>query len=183
MEDRRLIDNFNLKLQNTYIRLPDKFYTKQYPEEVPNPMLVAFNDSLADMLGLDKDFLESSDGIAIMSGNGILEGTTPIAEAYAGHQFRPRNHPDDSHPVPRRTVFCAFVPHCGNHHPYRQPVRQRTQHAVLRGHSVGILGYLLSHSPLDCDSFRGNNDKAIAHQETTRSHFLTPTATPLEAIG
>ena len=87
MEDRRLIDNFNLKLQNTYVRLPDKFYTKQYPEEVPNPILVAFNDSLADMLGLDKDFLESSDGIAIMSGNGILEGTTPIAEAYAGHQF------------------------------------------------------------------------------------------------
>ena len=87
MEDKRFVDNKYLKLQNTYIKLPEKFYSKQYPEMVPNPTLVAFNDSLAKELGLDIDFLESEDGVGLLSGNKILEETTPIAAAYAGHQF------------------------------------------------------------------------------------------------
>lgn len=87
MEEKRLVENTNLKLQNTYIKLPEMFYSKQYPDKVPQPILVVFNDSLADELGLNNDFLESEDGIGILSGNKILEGSTPIAEAYAGHQF------------------------------------------------------------------------------------------------
>lgn len=76
-----------IKLENTYINLPDVFYSKQEPSHVPNPKLVAFNYSLAEKLGLDVKCLESSEGIDILSGNKVLEGTTPIAQAYAGHQF------------------------------------------------------------------------------------------------
>lgn len=76
-----------IKLENTYIKLPDIFYTNQNPSHVPNPKLVAFNYSLAKDLELDVDYLESTDGIGILSGNKVLEGTMPIAQAYAGHQF------------------------------------------------------------------------------------------------
>ena len=87
MENDRLLTNAYIKLENTYIDLPDIFYSKQYPNKVPLPELIIFNDSLAQSLGMDKDFLKSSNGIGILSGNKILEGTTPIAQAYAGHQF------------------------------------------------------------------------------------------------
>ena len=76
-----------IKLENTYINLPDIFYSKQKPSSVPNPQLVAFNYSLAKELKLDIDYLTSKEGVEILSGNKVLEGTTPIAQAYAGHQF------------------------------------------------------------------------------------------------
>ena len=76
-----------IKLENTYINLPDIFYSKQEPSSVPNPQLVAFNYSLAKELKLDIDYLTSKEGAEILSGNKVLEGTTPIAQAYAGHQF------------------------------------------------------------------------------------------------
>ena len=66
-----------IKLENTYIKLPDIFYTNQNPSHVPNPKLVAFNYSLAKDLELDVDYLESTDGIGILSGNKVLEGTMP----------------------------------------------------------------------------------------------------------
>lgn len=76
-----------IKLENTYLKLPEMFYSKQRPSHVPKPKLVTFNYSLAEKLGLDSQYLESSEGVDILSGNRILEGTTPIAQAYAGHQF------------------------------------------------------------------------------------------------
>lgn len=76
-----------IKLENTYIKLPDIFYSKQNPSHVPNPKLVAFNGSLCEELGLNIEELKSSQGVDILSGNRIPEGATPIAQAYAGHQF------------------------------------------------------------------------------------------------
>ena len=87
MEDREIVLNDKFKLQNTYSKLPKAFYSFQLPEIVPSPNLILFNDDLAKELGLDIDFLESEDGVDILSGNKVLEGTNPIAEAYAGHQF------------------------------------------------------------------------------------------------
>lgn len=87
MEEERIISNKEFKLQNTYSRLSHKFYTKQLPDKVPNPVLVLFNDKLSDELGLDTEFLESEEGVNILSGNKVVEGVNPLAEAYAGHQF------------------------------------------------------------------------------------------------
>ncbi|WP_293981444.1 YdiU family protein [uncultured Clostridium sp.] len=87
MSSERIISNKYLKLENTYINLPEIFYSKQYPDEVPSPDIVMFNDSLAEELGLDVEFLKSSSGTGVLSGNKILEDSTPIAQAYAGHQF------------------------------------------------------------------------------------------------
>ena len=49
--------------------------------------MVFFNRELAEELGLNKEFLQSDEGIQFLSGNKILENTTPISQAYAGHQF------------------------------------------------------------------------------------------------
>lgn len=87
MDSNRIISDEYLKLENTYINLPSMFYKKQYPDNVPNPKLVVFNNSLAENLGMDKNFLKSNEGIEFMCGNKVLNGTVPIAQAYAGHQF------------------------------------------------------------------------------------------------
>ena len=76
-----------LKLENTYIKLPKMFYSIQNPSHVLNPKLQIFNYSLAEDLGLDSKFFTSYEGIEILSENKILEHSTPISQAYAGHQF------------------------------------------------------------------------------------------------
>lgn len=80
-------DNKNLKLENTYCELPNIFYSKEIPEKILNPKLVEFNKELAEDLGLDLKFLNSDEGIQYLVGNKLLDGSTPIAQAYAGHQF------------------------------------------------------------------------------------------------
>ncbi|AIY79767.1 YdiU family protein [Clostridium botulinum] len=87
MKNKKVIINNYLNLENTYIKLPKKLFSEQNPSEVKSAKLVAFNESLASDLGLSEEFLQSDDGVAFFAGNKILEGTVPIAQAYAGHQF------------------------------------------------------------------------------------------------
>lgn len=75
------------KLDNSYVELPEFFYSKIQLNKVSSPKLVIFNNKLARNLGLDSDFLKSDEGVAVLSGNSIPEGSIPIAQAYAGHQF------------------------------------------------------------------------------------------------
>ncbi len=74
-------------LDNSYARLPDRFYARLAPTPVATPKLVKLNVPLARQLGLDPDVLASSDGVAMLAGNRLPEGSEPIATAYAGHQF------------------------------------------------------------------------------------------------
>ncbi len=57
------------------------------PAVPPRPELVAINASLAGDLGLDIDWLRSSEGVATLAGANVTSDSTPIAMAYAGHQF------------------------------------------------------------------------------------------------
>ncbi len=75
------------KLDNTYARLPEAFYVRLNPVPVPAPKLVAFNEALAQFLGLNPEALKGDEGAAVFSGNRIPEGAEPLAQAYAGHQF------------------------------------------------------------------------------------------------
>ncbi len=72
---------------NSYARLPDRFYAKLAPTPVPAPALVRVNDGLARELGLDPVALASPEGVAILAGNRVPSGSSPLAMAYAGHQF------------------------------------------------------------------------------------------------
>jgi uncharacterized protein YdiU (UPF0061 family) len=55
--------------------------------DVPDPQLLTLNEPLAVDLGLDPDWLRTPDGLGLLTGTVIPEGATPVAQAYAGHQF------------------------------------------------------------------------------------------------
>ncbi len=71
---------------NSYARLPQRFFAMQAPTQAAEPWLIKLNEPLAEELGLDVDILKR-DGAAIFSGNLVPEGAEPLAMAYAGHQF------------------------------------------------------------------------------------------------
>jgi uncharacterized protein YdiU (UPF0061 family) len=73
--------------ENTYARLPERFYSRLNPTPVAAPDLVKLNVELARKLGLDPDALASPEGLEILAGNRVAEGSEPLAIAYAGHQF------------------------------------------------------------------------------------------------
>jgi uncharacterized protein YdiU (UPF0061 family) len=56
-------------------------------EEAPDPQLLVLNERLAADLGLDAAWLQSPDGLKFLVGNLVPDGATPVAQAYAGHQF------------------------------------------------------------------------------------------------
>ena len=76
-----------IPFDNSYARLPDRFYARLAPEPVSAPSLVKVNHRLAQRLGLDPAALEHPDMIAALAGNTVPSGADPLAQAYAGHQF------------------------------------------------------------------------------------------------
>ncbi len=56
-------------------------------EEVLEPRLLVLNEPLATELGLDPAWLRGFDGLRLLVGNLVPSGATPVAQAYAGHQF------------------------------------------------------------------------------------------------
>ena len=72
---------------NSYARLPDRFFARPDAAPVPSPTLIRLNRALADQLRLDPEFLASPAGVAMLAGNAFPETAAPIALAYAGHQF------------------------------------------------------------------------------------------------
>jgi uncharacterized protein YdiU (UPF0061 family) len=75
------------RFDNSYSRLPSLFFRKVHPTPVEQPRLVVLNEKLAEAFGLDVQALRSEDGVAMFAGNRLPEGASPIAQAYAGHQF------------------------------------------------------------------------------------------------
>ncbi len=73
--------------ENTYARLPDRFFARVSPTPVTNPQLVRLNEPLAQELRLDPPTLRTQEGVAVLGGNRVPEGAEPLAMAYAGFQF------------------------------------------------------------------------------------------------
>lgn len=82
-----LRQNAGWNLDNHYHHLSSIFYTETKPTPVRNPKLVLFNEQLANLLGLNAHSLNSEIGANIFSGNDLPQGSVPLAQAYAGHQF------------------------------------------------------------------------------------------------
>jgi uncharacterized protein YdiU (UPF0061 family) len=72
----------------------DARFARELPElalpwqaaETPEPRLLVLNETLAEELGLDAAWLRG-DGLGLLTGTRPPEGATPVAQAYAGHQF------------------------------------------------------------------------------------------------
>lgn len=75
----------NLGFEHTYATLPARFYARVEPAKVTDPQVVIFNRALAAELRMDPDM--EARLAALFSGNELAEDSTPIAMAYAGHQF------------------------------------------------------------------------------------------------
>ena len=80
----------NSVFDNSYARLPKVFYRECNPIPVTSPTLIKFNQSLANYLGMDDLGLDKQPNV--LAGNTILQGSQPIAMAYAGHQFGYLSH-------------------------------------------------------------------------------------------
>ncbi len=74
-------------LDNSYARLPKIFFSILNPNPVTAPKLIILNKPLAISLGLNVEALQREDTVEVLAGNRIPEGTLPLAQAYAGHQF------------------------------------------------------------------------------------------------
>jgi len=77
----------SVPFDNSYARLPDHFYARIDPTPVASPRLIKLNVELARHLNLDPEFLATETGVAILAGNRVANGSEPLAQAYAGHQF------------------------------------------------------------------------------------------------
>ena len=78
-----MIVNFD----NSYVKLPTRFFARVAPTPVPEPRLIRLNEALARELQLDPVQLADVDGVQMLAGNLLPEGAEPLAMAYAGHQF------------------------------------------------------------------------------------------------
>ncbi|GAA4920155.1 uncharacterized protein YdiU (UPF0061 family) [Actinomycetospora succinea] len=74
-------------LDDWFVRDLGGLYQPWQAAPAPSPELVALNDELAGELGLDAEDLRKPEGVAVLAGTAVPAGATPVAMAYAGHQF------------------------------------------------------------------------------------------------
>ena len=71
---------------NTYARDLEGTYVPWRPAPPSRPALVVLNEPLAEELDLEVERLRT-EGARLLSGADVPEGASPLAQAYAGHQF------------------------------------------------------------------------------------------------
>ncbi|TCO79220.1 protein adenylyltransferase SelO [Marinisporobacter balticus] len=87
MTEKKATIEIGWNLDNSYARLPKSFFTKLNPTPVRSPKWIILNDPLVASLGLNAQELKSKDGLDVLAGNQIPKDASPLAQAYAGHQF------------------------------------------------------------------------------------------------
>ncbi len=75
------------RFDNSYARDLDGFFAAVTPATAPDAAVLRVNEGLAEELGVDLRGLDARERAALFAGNALPEGATPIAQAYAGHQF------------------------------------------------------------------------------------------------
>ena len=72
---------------NSFVRELEGLYEPWQAAPASAPRLLALNEQLARELGVDVEALRDPEGVAALVGNAAPEGSSPVAMAYAGHQF------------------------------------------------------------------------------------------------
>ena len=67
--------------------LPSEFHSHVLPKKVVSPKLAIFNHDLSTELGINFSSLQPEEISNLLSGNIIPDGSSLIAQSYAGHQF------------------------------------------------------------------------------------------------
>lgn len=76
-----------VSLDNQFARELEELAVPWQAEEAPDPRLLLLNESLAAELDLERSWLRGPEGVRMLVGRNVPEGATPVAQAYAGHQF------------------------------------------------------------------------------------------------
>ena len=74
-------------LRNSYAEDLPELSKECLPSGFKKSEIILKNYELGEELGFSKKFLDSDECLNIFSGNALLEDSTPIAQAYSGHQF------------------------------------------------------------------------------------------------
>jgi protein adenylyltransferase len=72
---------------NSFARELEGLYVPWHGARAPEPRLLALNEQLAVELGLDPAALRADAGVDVLAGSVAPDGASPVAQAYAGHQF------------------------------------------------------------------------------------------------
>jgi uncharacterized protein YdiU (UPF0061 family) len=82
------MSDFGLSLENHYARLPEDFYTRMAGEKVGSTLrLIHANPAAAALLDLDPAAFKDPRFVEVLGGHRLLEGFSPLAMVYSGHQF------------------------------------------------------------------------------------------------
>ena len=76
-----------IALQDRFFRELPEMAVRWQAESFPELALLVLNEQLAATLGLDAGWLRTPDGMRFLVGDLVPSGATPVAQAYAGHQF------------------------------------------------------------------------------------------------
>jgi uncharacterized protein YdiU (UPF0061 family) len=79
--------DLGLAWHNRFADLGEAFYTRLAPTPLPEPHWVGTSPAVADLLGLDRDWLASPAALDAFTGNLPIAGAQPLASVYSGHQF------------------------------------------------------------------------------------------------
>ena len=75
------------RFDNSYLQLPEDLFASARPITVKEPRVSVLNNRLASELGLSSDGVSDDTLARIFAGQELPEGSQPIAQAYAGHQY------------------------------------------------------------------------------------------------
>ncbi len=76
-----------IKLTNPYLDLPDECHDRVKPAPLSDPFLIHANETVAEMIGLDREELKKETFVDFVNGAYAPEGSDTFAMCYAGHQF------------------------------------------------------------------------------------------------
>ncbi len=85
--DEKQISSSNWNLEQSYKELPEAFYSDSVPQSAEDPKIVVYNSRLANELGIDNLVKDQTELVQVLAGNMLPKDSSPIAQAYAGHQF------------------------------------------------------------------------------------------------
>ena len=144
MNDTRYLSK-KFTFDNSYARLPERFYERLSPTKVPVPKLIKLNEELALELGLDPEVLKTPGGVEILSGNCIPDGAEPLAMAVEVFVLGKEATGTNYVLVSRETK--SFVPCRENERKCRTPgetVHLFTDWVSGKPHGVKYYGYLIT---------------------------------------
>ena len=78
---------FSPQWQHSYQALGSGYTSRANPDPASSPEWMGWNETLAEELQWPQDLRNTDEALAIFAGQSTLEGTSPTASVYAGHQF------------------------------------------------------------------------------------------------